>query len=202
MKDRRFSNSPLLDPSVSILVVVSSDRRELTAIDPGTHAIYQRTIAAMSKATRIAKVPIFDLSCDALEQAQASLATHAETPCQRRFRFEENTSPWSHKPFVEALTAQDRPALVLAGFWLEHEVLATALHALADGYDVYLLVDATPPRSRCASDAARERLSQAGAMPVTASQVINEWSFETTDAATRAALKSLLPILRNLDKST
>ena len=198
MKLRRFSNSPLLSPSVSVLVVVSSGKRELIAIDPSTCAVYEQTIAAMLTAAHIAKVPALILSRDVLEQKPCSLATDSDTAFQRCFVLEENTSPWSHKPFVEALIAQDRSMLVLAGFWLEHEVLTTALHALVDGYDVYVLLDATPPRSRCASEAARERLSQAGAMPVTASQVINEWSFEAPDISTRAALRPLLPILLGL----
>jgi hypothetical protein len=198
MKHRRFSDSPLLRPSVSILVVVSSERRELIALDPRTYTVHEQTIAAMLAAAQIAKVPAFVLSRDVPEQKPCSLAVESDTSFQSRFVFEEKTSPWSHKPFVEALTAQDRSMLVLAGFWLEHEVLTTALHALVDGYDTYVLLDATPSRSRCASFAARERLSQAGAMPVTASQVINEWSFETPDASTRTALKSLLPILLDL----
>ncbi len=198
MKHRRFSNSPLLSPSVSVLVVVSSERRELVAIDPSTCAVYERTIAAMLTAAHIADVPALILSRDALEQKSSSLATEPGSPFQYRFVLEENAPPWSHKPFVEALTAQDRSMLVLAGFWLEHEVLTTALHGLVDGYDVYVLLDATPPRSRCASEAARERLSQAGAMPVTASQVINEWSFEAPDISTRAALRPLLPVLLGL----
>lgn len=198
MKHRRFSNSPLLSPSVSVLVVVSSERRELVAIDPSTCAVYERTIAAMLTAARIAEVPALILSRDTLEQESSSLATEPGSPFQYRFVLEESAPPWSHKPFVETLTAQDRSMLVLAGFWLEHEVLTTALHALVDGYDVYVLLDATPPRSRCASEAARERLSQAGAMPVTASQVINEWSFEAPDISTRAALRPLLPILLGL----
>lgn len=198
MKHRRFSDSPLLSPSVSILVVVSSERRELIALDPRTYAVHEQAIAAMLAAAQIAKVPALVLSRDAPEQKPSSPAAEPATPFQCCFVLEENASPWSHKPFVEALKAQDRSMLVLAGFWLEHEVLTTALHALVDGYDVYVLLDATPPRSRCASEAARERLSQAGAMPVTASQVINEWSFETPDASTRAGLKSLLPILLHL----
>ncbi len=195
MKNRRISNSPLLDPSVCTLVLVSSDLHELASIDPSTYAIYERSAATVTKAAQIANVPVFLLSRDRFEQKQSSAAAESSTPYHVCFVFEENASPWSHKPFVDALTAQDRSVLLLAGFWLEHEVLATALHALVDGYDVYVLLDATPPRSQCAAEAARERLSQAGGTPMTISQVINEWSFETPDPSTRTALKSLLPIL-------
>lgn len=184
-----------MDPSVCAVVVVSSEMQELASIDPSTHGVYERTAAVMMKAAQIANVPVFILSPDSSEQRQSSVADEPSAPSHDHFLFEENTSPWSHKPFVEALTAHDRSVLILAGFWLELEVLATALHALVDGYDVYVLLDVTPPRSRCASEAARERLSQAGGTPVTTSQVINEWSLETPDASTRTALKSLLPAL-------
>lgn len=120
-------------------------------------------------------------------------------PSLRQFVLEEHSSPWSHEGFVEALTAADRPILILAGFWLEHEILATALHALADSYDVFVLVDATPARSRLASEPARERLNQAGATPVVTSQMINEWSLEAADAATRTALISILPSLAEVE---
>jgi hypothetical protein len=195
MKQRRVSNSPLLDPSVCALVLITPDTHGPISIDPNTHAVYQRTVAAVTRAADIARVPVFVLSRHTQQQEQSPLQTEPRTPSHGRFVFQEHTSPWSHKPFVEALAAQDRSVLILAGFWLEHEILATALHALVESYDVYVLFDATPPRSPLAFEPARERLSQAGGTPVTSSQVISEWSFETADASTRAALVSLLPTL-------
>ena len=112
---------------------------------------------------------------------------------------QEHGSPWSHQGFVDALTAEDRSILILAGFWLEHEILSTALHALVESYDVYVLLDATPPRSRLGSEPSRDRLNQAGATLVISSQVIHEWSLETADASKRAALLALLPDLVELE---
>jgi hypothetical protein len=195
MKQRRISNSPLLDPSVCALVLISPDTHGPISVDPNTHSVYQRTVAAVTEAAEIAHVPVFALSWHSQEQEQSPLQAEPSTTSHRRFVFQQHTSPWSHKPFVEALEAQDRSVLILAGFWLEHEILATALHALVDSYDVYVLFDVTPPRSPLAFEPARERLSQAGGTPVTSSQVVNEWSFETADASTRAALVSLLPTL-------
>jgi hypothetical protein len=195
MKKRRVSNSPLLDPSVCALVLITPDTHGPISIDPRIYAVYQRTVAAVTEAAEIAHVPVFALSWRSQEQEQSPLRAEPSTTSHRRFVFEEHTSPWSHKPFVEALAAQDRSVLILAGFWLEHEILAIALHALVDSYDVYVLFDVTPPRSPLAFEPARERLSQAGGTPVTSSQVINEWSLETADASTRAALVSLLPTL-------
>jgi nicotinamidase-related amidase len=193
MKLRRTSNSPLLDPSVCALVLIAPDTSAF--IDSETHAICKRAIATVTQAAETAHVPVFVLSHASEEQHSSTLQREPSTPWQSRFIFEEDVSPWSHKPFVEALTAADRSILVLAGFWLELEILATALHALVDAYDVYVLLDATAPRCPHASEPSMERLNQAGATPVITSQVIHEWSLETSDASSRAALRSLLPAL-------
>ena len=195
MKQRNISNSPLLDPSVCALVLISPYAHEPASTDARLHAGHQRALAAVTKAADLANVPVFVLSRPVQHHKPPLSSLDAATPAHRQFAFEKHRSPWSHTPFIDALAAEDRSVLVLGGFWLEHEILATALHALVDSYDVYVLLDATPPRSRLASEAARERLNQAGATPVITSQVINEWSLETPDPSTRAALVSLLPPL-------
>jgi len=191
MNQPRISNSPLLDPSFCTVVVISPDALDHGPAEPSTHAACKRATEVIARAAEIAGVPVFVLSAQefSASPAPSSMRGHA------RFAFEQHTSPWAHQAFVAALSAQDRTILILAGLWLEHEILATALNALVDGYDVYVLLDASAPRSPLASAVARERLSQAGGTPVTTSQVISEWAFETTDASMRAALMALLPVL-------
>jgi hypothetical protein len=195
MKQRRISNSPLLDPSVSALVLVGPDVPDPAFIDSRTHAMCTRAITAVTRAAEAAQVPTFVLSLPTKLQQRSTLRPEPSTPWHRQLVLEEHISPWSHRPFVEALTAEDRSILILAGFWLELEILATALQALVDGYDVYLLLDATAPRCPHSSEPSLERLNQAGGTPVITSQVIHEWSLEIADASTGAALRSLLPAL-------
>jgi len=195
MNQRRISNSPLLDPSFCTVVLISPDAVDYGPADPSTHAACKRATEVIARAAEIAGVPVFILSARHLEQEFSSNPAPSSMRAHVQFVFEQHTSPWSLKTFVEALSAQDRTILILAGLWLEHEILATALNALVDGYDVYVLLDASAPRSPLASTAARERLSQGGGTPITTSQVINEWAFETTDASMRAALMALLPVL-------
>jgi hypothetical protein len=189
MKLRRFSQSPLLDPSFCNVVLISSDA---LMHDPSSHAACDRYIGAIISAAETARVPVFVLSPHHMEQNLSAFPALSSIASHLRFVFEQHTSPWSQKAFVEALGAQDRTILILAGLWLEHEILATALNALVDGYDVYVLLDASARRSALASAAALERLSQAGGTPITTSQVISEWSFETADPSVRDALVALL----------
>jgi hypothetical protein len=194
MKRRRMSNSPLMDPLVCALAVVAPHPQELEAHDPGI-SNHQRTLGAVTQAAHIANVPVFSLCSAEHENKKALWARLPMTSSHRQFVLEEHCSPWSHRGFVDALAGEDRSILILAGYWLELQILATALHALAEGYDVCVLLDATLTRCPHASQPARERLSQAGATPVVTSQVIHEWTLEAPDTAKRKALDSLLAAL-------
>jgi nicotinamidase-related amidase len=199
MKQRQISKSPLMDPAVCALVLITPDPLDPGSINSSVRTGHQRTVSALTKAADIANVPVFVLTRHAKPKKSPYTARWPGTLSLRQFIFEENGSPWSHEGFVAALNALDRSILILAGFWLEHQILATALHALAESYDVYVLLDATPPRSRHASEPSRNRLTQAGATPVITSQVIHEWSLESADNSKRAALLSLLPSLLDVE---
>jgi nicotinamidase-related amidase len=194
MQQPRISNSPLLDPAFCALVLISPEVLDHSSVGPNTHPAVKRAIDVLLRAAEVAEVPVFILGHDP-EQKSASSSQLSSVPSKLRFGLEQHRSPWAHRPFVEALAAQDRTILVLAGLWFEHEILAAALNALVDGYDVYVLVDGSAHRSHLASVAARERLTQAGGTPITTGQVIGEWASETADAAVRAALMALLPVL-------
>jgi hypothetical protein len=191
MKQLRLSNSPLLDPAFCAVVLISPETLDQTVVDPSTRATCERAIEVLLRAAEVAEVPVFILAQE-LEQRSASFSTLPSTSSGLRFGLEPHRSPWAHRAFAEALAAQDRTILILAGLWLEHEILAAALSALVDGYDVYVLLDGSAPRSPLASVTARERLTQAGGTPITTSQVISEWSFETTDTSLHAELIALL----------
>jgi hypothetical protein len=194
MKQLRISNSPLLDPAFCAVVLILPEALGQTLIDPSTHATCERAIEVLLRAAEVAEVPVFILA-QALEQNSPSSSALPSTPSKFKFGLEPHRSPWAHRPFAEALAAQDRTILVLAGLWLEHEILAAALNALVDGYDAYVLLDGSVHRSHLASVAARERLTQAGGTLITTAQVIGEWASETADAAVRAALMALAPVL-------
>lgn len=184
-----------MDPSVCAVVLIAPDARGLASTVAASRPGLQHTLSAIMKAADIADVPVFILSHDAQQQG-ISLPTDIGTALARgQFVIQGRGSPWSHQGFVDALAAEDRSILILAGFWLEHEILSTALHALVESYDVYVLLDATPPRSRHASEPSRDRLNQARATPAISSQVIHEWSLEAADLSKRAALLSLMPDL-------
>jgi nicotinamidase-related amidase len=81
---------------------------------------------------------------------------------------------WEDTAFVEAVKATGRKKLVIAGLWTEVCVVLPALSAIAQGYEVYVVTDASGGVSPQAHEHAVQRMIQGGAVPVTWVQVLLE----------------------------
>ena len=64
---------------------------------------------------------------------------------------------------------------MMAALWTEVCLATAALSALDDGYEVYMVTDASGGVTAEAHDMAIKRMVQAGAVPVTWLQVLLEW---------------------------
>ncbi|MCI3179572.1 hydrolase [Caulobacter sp. CCUG 60055] len=91
---------------------------------------------------------------------------------------------WEDQDFVAAVKATGRKKLIMAALWTEVCLVHPALDALAEGFEVYPVVDACAGTSLEAHDAALDRLVQAGAKPTSWVQLICElqrdWNREAT----------------------
>lgn len=91
---------------------------------------------------------------------------------------------WEDKKFVAAVEATGRKKLVMAALWTEVCLAFPAIQAMQAGYEVYAVEDASGGTSPVAHRAAMDRVVQAGAVPVTALQVLLEfqrdWSRKET----------------------
>jgi nicotinamidase-related amidase len=92
-----------------------------------------------------------------------------QTPVERT-----SMNSWEDKNFVAAVKKTGRKNLVIAALWTEACLTFPALHAMADGYSVFAVEDACGGTSVVAHDAAMRRIERAGAVPVTAMQVLLE----------------------------
>ncbi|MGQ0654464.1 MAG: isochorismatase family protein, partial [Betaproteobacteria bacterium] len=73
---------------------------------------------------------------------------------------------WEDPDFRAAVERTGRKKLIIAGLWTEVCVAFPALDALRAGYEVYVVVDAIGGVSRDAHEAAIQRMTQAGAIPI------------------------------------
>ena len=81
---------------------------------------------------------------------------------------------WEDVNFVKAVEATGKKKLVMAGLWTEVCINLAALSALEDGYEVYVISDASGGVSQEAHDMAMARMIQAGVIPITSMQYLLE----------------------------
>ena len=113
-------------------------------------------------------------------------------------------SSWDNADFVKAVEATGRKTLVIAGVWTSVCVVFPALQAKADGYEVFVVMDASGDVSKMASDAAMSRMTAAGIIPVTTNTILSEAhrTWNRPDAAEWGALYSeLVPEYRSAVES-
>lgn len=136
-------------------------------------AIINATVG-LARAARTFDVPVV-LSTVAAESFSGPLLPQlADVFPERKPVDRTSMNAWEDRDFVEAVKATGRRKLVIAGLWTEVCVVLPALSALAQGYEVYVVTDASGGVSPQAHEHAVQRMVQAGAVPVTWVQVLLE----------------------------
>lgn len=181
---RKYSTSPLVDPIVSSLVLVWPEQSGRSRGPTDLRGNYQRKTHTLVAAAQILAVPTF--LCYWGKQPPSPSLMHGAFAC------DAYDCIWKNEVFLKALDAVDRSALVIAGYWLDRELLTAALYALADCYDVYVPLDATPAQSKVAARLTEARLTLAGAIPLLTDQLLHEWVIETPHVEHKAALTALV----------
>jgi folate-dependent phosphoribosylglycinamide formyltransferase PurN len=96
------------------------------------------------------------------------------------------------EPFARAVEATGRRRLVLAGLMTEGCVVHTALTAVDQGYEVFVVVDACAGETEETHQAALQRMIQAGVRPTTWLSLASEYQRTWADQATEPGFSALI----------
>jgi len=99
---------------------------------------------------------------------------------------------WEDSRVVEAVKKTGRKKVIMAALWTEICLAMPVIHALGDGYDVYIVTDASGGVSIEAHEMAVRRMVQAGAAPMTWMAVGGELQRDWAREATVPGLAELL----------
>jgi nicotinamidase-related amidase len=100
---------------------------------------------------------------------------------------------WDTPAFREAVQATGKKNVILSGLWTEVCITWPTLQMLAEGYNVYVVDDACAGTSPAAHEAALSRMTQAGAVRMTAVATVLEFQ---RDWANREHYSALMDIFR------
>jgi nicotinamidase-related amidase len=159
-----------LSASDSALLVIDVQEKLLAKI-PGAETLV-RNIAFLVDGARLLEVPV-----TATEQYPKGLGPTVPELAQRLPQRPDKVefSCCAIPAVVDGFRGAARPKVVLAGMETHVCVLQTALDLLAQGFRVYVPVDAVASRYAIDHDQALRRLDHAGAIITTSETTIFEW---------------------------
>jgi len=173
----------LLSPELTTLVIVDHQVAFESCFDLKEIRAAENGVANLVSAAEKSNVPVIT-SLVETNLIHSNLSSRLEKIMPQLTRFNRTgVNPWDDPAFVEALQTANRPRLLIAGLSAETSLSFTALCALERGFDVYVVKDACLGHSAQSISTTFERLTLAGAVPVSWRQVILEWSQGNVDAS-------------------
>ncbi|MCE3289586.1 MAG: Isochorismatase family [Caulobacter sp.] len=165
----------LLTPQNAALVIIDFQPVQVSSIQSMEKRSLVANITAVARTARLYGLPtVLSTVNVATGRNQPIIHQLAEVfpdiaPIDRT-----SINAWEDEDFVAAVRATGRNKLIFAALWTEVCLVHPALDALAEGFEVYPVVDAVGGTSLAAHQAGLLRLVQAGAKPTSWVQLICE----------------------------
>jgi len=178
----------LLTPQNCALVLIDHQPQMTFGVANIDRQLLKNNVIGLAKAAKVFNVPTVLTSVET-ESFSGNIWPEllAVLPDNRIFeRTSMNT--WDDAAVKAELKKFGRKKLVLAALWTEVCLNFPALEAMADGYEVYFVEDASGGTSVAAHNMSVQRMIQAGAVPITWQQFLLEmqrdWARKETYAGT------------------
>jgi nicotinamidase-related amidase len=164
----------LLRPEDSILVLIDHQPYQFTNLNSHEPTMIVNNVIALAKTAKVFNVPT--ILTTVLEERGGYLIKGLQDifpnqkPINRTF-----INAWEDPRVTDAVKKSGRKQVVLAALYTEICLAMPAIQALGDGYDVFIVTDASGGVSVEAHDMAVRRMVQAGAVPINWMAVLGEW---------------------------
>ena len=181
----------LLRPQDSVLLLIDHQPFQFANLNSHEPQMIVNNVIGLAKLAKVFDVPTILTTVLAPRGGNLIKGLQDVYPDQKPIdRSFINT--WEDANVVNAVKKTGRKQLVLAGLWTEICVAMPAIHALADGYDVFVVTDASGGVSVEAHDMAVRRMVAAGAVPITWMAVGGEWQRDWARETTAQSLGGTL----------
>lgn len=181
----------LLTPQNSMLLLIDHQPQMIFGVRSHDRQAIRNNVAALAKAAKTFAVPTV-LTTVAAESFSGPLIPEVKSVFPGQAIYDRTSmNAWDDERVTQALAETGRKKLVIAALWTEVCLTMPALEAMAAGYDVYIVTDASGGTSEEAHDMAVMRMVQAGAIPVTWQQVMLEWQRDWARQETYAAVTGI-----------
>ena len=164
----------LLTPSNHTLILIDHQPQMAFATRSIDVAELRNNVTGLAKSAKAFNVPVI-LTTVAEKSFSGPVFPELQAALGGQKAIDRTTmNTWEDQRVVDEVKKIGRRKLVIASLWTEVCLLEPALSAIDEGYDVYIVTDASGGVSKEAHDMAVQRMVQAGAHPVTWVQYLLE----------------------------
>jgi nicotinamidase-related amidase len=187
------STNDILTPSNHTLLMIDHQPQMAFATASHDMTLVRNNVAGLAKSAKTFNVPTI-LSTVAADTFSGQIFPEIkEVFPDQEIIDRTSMNAWDDQKVIDAVNKAGKKKLVVAGLWTEVCVVMPVLDALEDGYEVYVVTDASGGVTTEAHDMAIERMIQAGATPITWMQYLLElqrdWANQETYDAVMAIAK-------------
>src|SRR6185436_2479493 len=166
----------VLAPQNSQLIFIDQQPQMAFGVQSIDRQTLKNNVVALAKAAKVFKIPT---TITTVETEGFSGNTYPELLAvfpEGKILERTSMNSWDDQNVRDALAANKRKKVVVAGLWTEVCNTTFALCAMKDAdYEIYMVADASGGTSVDAHKYAMDRMVQAGVVPMTWQQVMLEW---------------------------
>jgi len=176
----------LLTPENSILVLIDHQPFQFGNLHSHEPTMIINNVIGLAKTAKIFEVPTILTTVIAERGGHIIKGLQDVFPEQKPIdRTFINT--WEDPNVTDIVKNSGRKQLILAALWTEICLAMPTIQALAEGYDVFIVTDASGGVTLEAHEMAVRRMVAAGAVPITWMAVLGEWQRDWAREETAAA---------------
>ncbi|MBZ3775510.1 isochorismatase family protein [Lentilactobacillus otakiensis] len=173
--DKRGADDRLLSPDNALLTIIDYQPVQIGSIGSMRHADLLKNAEMVVEAAKLFNLPIVLSTVNAHNQRNSDTVKPlkdlvGDIPSYDR----SSINAWEDKDYNEAIKATGRKKIIILALWTEACLTFPTIDAIAEGFDVYPVVDAVGGTSTIAHETALRRVEQAGAHLITIPQLVCE----------------------------
>jgi nicotinamidase-related amidase len=169
----------LLTPENCTLLLIDHQPLQLANVNSHEPTMVINNVTGLAKTAKVYGIPTILTTVNEERGGAIFKQVQAVFPDQKTIN-RTFINSWEDRRVVEAVRKAGRKKVVMAALWTEMCLAMPAIHAMADGYDVYVVTDASAGVSAEAHDMGIRRVQAAGAQPITwlamAGELQRDWA--------------------------
>jgi len=166
----------VLTPQNSQLIIIDQQPQMAFGVQSIDRQALKNNVVALAKAAKVFEIPTTITTVESQSFSGFTYPELLDVFPDHKLLERTSMNSWDDQKVRDALAANGRKKVVVAGLWTEVCNTTFALCAMLEGdYEIYMVADASGGTSKDAHDYAMQRMVQAGVVPVTWQQVMLEW---------------------------